>query len=206
MSGLIIKKFRERNNYSQKELAQILDVSVRTIARWEQNNTKPNSDELKRLATLLSVTEDEILSDADTEIITSSEQTNQDLIAKISDSVDNLVTGQETINASLTSNRDEYSKKQNELIRELQNQNQQLLSKLDEQSRLIESYKKTLVSSKTELRHKRIRTSIIIGTCLIVMVVIICTWIYVLNHGLSGEHIVEGTCVTSGHIYYKTDD
>ena len=61
MSGLIIKKFRERNNYSQKELAKILDVSVRTIARWEQNNTKPNSDELKRLATLLSVTEDEIL-------------------------------------------------------------------------------------------------------------------------------------------------
>ncbi len=205
MSGLIIKKYRERNNYSQKELAQILDVSVRTIARWEQNNTKPNSDELKRLATLLSVTEDEILSDANSDIITSSEQSNQDLIAKISDSVDNLVTGQETINASLTSNRDEYSKKQNELIRELQNQNQQLLSKLDEQSRIIESYKKTLVSSKTEQKHKRIRTSVIIGTCLIVMVVIICTWIYVLNHGFSSEHIVEGTCVTSGHIYYKTD-
>lgn len=68
MSGLIIKKFRERNNYSQKELAKILDVSVRTIARWEQNNTKPNSDELKRLATLLSVTEDEILSDTDINI------------------------------------------------------------------------------------------------------------------------------------------
>ena len=95
MSGLIIKKFRERNNYSQKELAQILDVSVRTIARWEQNNTKPNSDELKRLATLLSVTEDEILSDANSDIITSSEQSKQDLIAKISDSVDNLVSGQE---------------------------------------------------------------------------------------------------------------
>ena len=203
MSGLIIKKFRERNNYSQKELAKILDVSVRTIARWEQNNTKPNSDELKRLATLLSVTEDEILNDTDINI--SSEQSNQDLIAKISDSVDNLVTGQETINASLTSNRDEYSKRQNELIRELQNQNQQLLSKLDEQSRIIESYKKTLVSSKTEQKHKRIRTSVIIGTCLIVMLVIICTWIYVLNHGFSSEHIVEGTCVTSGHIYYKTD-
>ena len=203
MSGLIIKKFRERNNYSQKELAKILDVSVRTIARWEQNNTKPNSDELKRLATLLSVTEDEILNDTDINI--SSEQSNRDLIAKISDSVDNLVTGQETINASLTSNRDEYSKRQNELIRELQNQNQQLLSKLDEQSRIIESYKKTLVSSKTEQKHKRIRTSVIIGTCLIVMLVIICTWIYVLNHGFSSEHIVEGTCVTSGHIYYKTD-
>ncbi len=105
MSGLIIKKFRERNNYSQKELAKILDVSVRTIARWEQNNTKPNSDELKRLATLLSVTEDEILSDKDTEINTSSEQSKQDLIAKISDSVDNLVSGQEKQDA-LSGNAD----------------------------------------------------------------------------------------------------
>lgn len=169
MSGLIIKKFRERNNYSQKELAKILDVSVRTIARWEQNNTKPNSDELKRLATLLSVTEDEILSDTDINI--SSEQSNQDLIAKISDSVDNLVSGQETINESLTSNRDEYIKRQNELIQELRNQNADLLERL-------ENNNKTYNLQRELLRQKKIRNAILIGFALtIIVIVIVFIWI-----------------------------
>lgn len=204
MSGLIIKKFRERNNYSQKELAKILDVSVRTIARWEQNNTKPNSDELKRLATLLSVTEDEILSDTDINI--SSEQSNQDLIAKISDSVDNLVSGQETINESLTSNRDEYIKRQNELICELQNQNKQLLSKLDEQSEIIKSYKSALDLSKTELRHKRVRTIVIIATCLIVLIIIVGTWLYIWNHGLTDKEYIEGSYVAGEQVFFETND
>lgn len=204
MSGLIIKKFRERNNYSQKELAKILDVSVRTIARWEQNNTKPNSDELKRLATLLSVTEDEILSDTDINI--SSEQSNQDLIAKISDSVDNLVSGQETINEFLTSNRDEYIKRQNELICELQNQNKELLSKLDEQSEIIESYKSALDLSKTELRHKRVRTIVIIATCLIVLIIIVGTWLYIWNHGLTDKEYIEGSYVAGEQVFFETND
>lgn len=204
MSGLIIKKFRERNNYSQKELAKILDVSVRTIARWEQNNTKPNSDELKRLATLLSVTEDEILSDTDINI--SSEQSNQDLIAKISDSVDNLVSGQETINESLTSNRDEYIKRQNELICELQNQNKQLLSKLDEQSKTIDSYKNALDLSKIELSHKRIRTIVIITTCLIVLIIIVGTWLYIWNHGLTDKEYIEGSYVAGEQVFFETND
>lgn len=171
MSGLRIKQFRERNKYSQKDLASILDVSVRTIARWEQNNTKPNSDELKKLATLMGVSEDEILNDADTEFDSSTELTNQKLIAKISDSVENLVTGQDTINESLTSNRDEYIKKQNELIQELRKQNADLIEKLDTNN-------KTYNLQKELLRQKKIRNAILIGLAITIIVIIIFSiWI-----------------------------
>ena len=97
MSGLRIKLYREKNGYSQEDLARILDVTRRTVSRWEQNSSKPNEAELKRLATLIGVTEDEILSDED-DLIRPSKDAGQNILGKISDSVDNLVTGQEIIN------------------------------------------------------------------------------------------------------------
>lgn len=100
MSGLRIKLYREKNGYSQEDLARILDVTRRTVSRWEQNSSKPNEAELKRLATLLGVTEDEILSDED-DLISPSKDAGQNILGKISDSVDNLVTGQEIINERL---------------------------------------------------------------------------------------------------------
>ena len=90
---------------------------------------------------------------------------------------------------------DEYSKKQDELIRELQAQNKQLLSKLDEQSKVIESYKKELDLSVAELRHKKIRTTIIAVTCLIILIIVILTWLFIVNHGLSNRKYIEGTPV-----------
>ena len=86
-------------------------MTRRTVSRWEQNSSKPNGDELKRLATLLGVTEDEILSDED-DLIRPSKDAGQNILGKISDSVDNLVTGQEIINERLANNRDEYIDKQ----------------------------------------------------------------------------------------------
>ena len=163
MSGLRIKLYREKNGYSQEDLARILGVTRRTVSRWEQNSSKPNEAELKRLATLLGVTEDEILSDED-DLISPSKDAGQNILGKISDSVDNLVTGQEIINERLANNRDEYIDKQSELINSLQDQNKQLLSKLEEQSRLIESYKKAVDTSRIEIRHKRIRTAVLIFT------------------------------------------
>ena len=205
MSGLRIKLYREKNGYSQEDLARILGVTRRTVSRWEQNSSKPNGDELKRLATLLGVTEDEILSDED-DLIRSSEDAKQNILGKISNSVDNLVTGQEIINEILTNNRDEYIDKQSELIISLQNQNKQLLSKLEEQSRLIESYKKAVDISRIEIRHKRIRTAVLIITCLIVLALIFGTWLYVRNHGLLSNEYIEGSCVTSEPSYFDTDN
>ena len=205
MSGLRIKLYREKNGYSQEDLARILDVTRRTVSRWEQNSSKPNEVELKRLATLLGVTEDEILSDED-DLIRPSKDAGQNILGKISDSVDNLVTGQEIINERLVNNRDEYIDKQSELINSLQDQNKQLLSKLEEQSRLIESYKKAVDTSRIEIRHKRIRTAVLIITCLIVLALIFGTWLYVRNHGLLSNEYIEGSCVTSEPSYFDTDN
>ncbi|MBR4946935.1 MAG: helix-turn-helix transcriptional regulator [Clostridiales bacterium] len=188
MSGLRIKQYRENNNFSQEDLAGFLGVTRRTISRWEQNKSKPNADELSRVAKFIGVSEEELLSEDDTAYSTN-------VLERISDSVDNLVTGQETINESIVSKHDEYSKKQDELIKELQAQNKQLLSKLDEQSRAVESYKKALDLSVAELRHKKIRTTIVAVTCLIILIIVILTWLFVVNHGLSNRKYIEGTPV-----------
>lgn len=188
MSGLRIKQYRENNNYSQEDLAGFLGVTRRTISRWEQNKSKPNADELSRVAKFIGVSEEELLSEDDTAYSTN-------VLERISDSVDNLVTGQETINESIVSKHDEYSKKQDELIKELQAQNKQLLSKLDEQSRAVESYKKALDLSVAELRHKKIRTTIVAVTCLIILIIVILTWLFIVNHGLSNRKYIEGTPV-----------
>ena len=185
MSGLIIKKFRERNNYSQKELASILDVSVRTIARWEQNNTKPNSDELKKLATLLGVTEVEILNDTDTDINSSTEQSNQNLIAKISDSVDNLVTGQDTINKSIISSRDEFQARQTELIRELQNQNAELLRKLEDNDRKQEA-------QKALLKQRRIKLAVMISLAILIILLVAAFLWYLATYGTNPDELLAG--------------
>ena len=203
MSGLMIKIYREKSGYSQEDLAKILHVTRRTVSRWEQNSSKPNGDELTRLATLMGVTEDELLSDEDELSVLSNNK--QNVLDKISDSVDNLVTGQEAINESLTNN-DVYFKKQNKLIKELQDQNKLLLSKLEEQSDLIETYKKALDLSKIEIRHKRIRTIIVAITCLIILALVLGTWCWVRNVGLGNHEFIMGSIVTSEPSYFDTDN
>ena len=88
MSGLRIKQYRENNNYSQEDLAGFLGVTRRTISRWEQNKSKPNADELSRVAKFIGVSEEELLSEDDTACSTN-------VLERISDSVDNLVSGQD---------------------------------------------------------------------------------------------------------------
>ena len=205
MSGLMIKIYREKSGYSQEDLAKILHVTRRTVSRWEQNSSKPNGDELTRLATLMGVTEDELLSDED-DLIRPSKDAGQNILSKISDSVDNLVTGQEMINERLANNRDEYIDKQSELINSLQDQNKQLLSKLEEQSRLIESYKKAVDISSIEIRHKRIRTIIVAITCLIILALVLGTWCWVRNVGLGNHEFIMGSIVTSEPSYFDTDN
>ena len=186
LSGLRIKQFREKNHYSQEELAAILNVTRRTISRWEQNNSKPNADELSKIAILIGVTEEELVSDDDISY------SSANVLERITDGVDNLVSGQEYISKSIESNRDEYGKKQDELIKELQTQNKLIFSKLDEQSGTIESYKKALDLSAIELRHKKIRTIIIVITCLIILLLVFLTWLYLVNHGISNKTFIEG--------------
>ena len=199
MSGLKIKRYREEKHYSQEELASLLGVTRRTISRWEQNSSKPNADELSKIAKFIGVTEEELLSDED--MLNSSSK----VLDRISDGVDNLVSGQETINESIVSNRDEYGKKQDELINALQMQNSQLLSKLDEQAAVIESYKQELVIDRKDSRHKIIIISIVSFTCLLILILAFFTWLYWMNHGF-GKDGKEGMAKTETPSYFEIDD
>ena len=196
--GERIKQYRQDNNYSQRDLAGILNVNVRTVVRWEQDKTKPNQEDLKRISSLIGLTEEELLNDSEDSGTFSGKVKKQGCIEKISEGVDNLVSGQESLNESLLSNRDT-------LISELQNTNNRLLLKIDEQSKIIESYKKELDLSRMELRHKRIRTIAIVSVCLFAIVMLFITWLYWRNNGISGDPI-EGTAGVGTPSYFEIDD
>ena len=198
MSGVRLKKYRLDNNYSQKELANILGVSARTVVRWEQNTTRPSPDEAQRIAAIIGVTADELVNDEDESENSLNNTTKQELLNRISDSVDNLVTGQETINSSLLSNRQEDDIRQDRLIRELKEQNEQLLLK-------IESYEKALDNNKFLIRHKRVQTSVIVITCIIILALVIAAWINWNNHGFDNKYAM-GSIETGTPSYFVIDD
>ena len=126
MFGTRIREFRLQKGYSQKDLAKLLDVNVRTVSRWEQNTNRPNPEELGKIAKLIGISEEELFTDT-TEDSDHYYDYKHNILDRISDSVDNLVTGQENINGSLLSNRDEFIRKQDEVIKELKSQNETLL-------------------------------------------------------------------------------
>lgn len=56
-----IKALRGRKGYSQDELSQVSQLSLRTIQRIESGETEPRGDTVKRLANALGVTPDELI-------------------------------------------------------------------------------------------------------------------------------------------------
>ncbi|GAA3567794.1 helix-turn-helix domain-containing protein [Snuella lapsa] len=56
-----VKELRTRKGFSQEILAEISGLSLRTIQRIENNETVPRGDTLKRLATALNTSPDEIV-------------------------------------------------------------------------------------------------------------------------------------------------
>ncbi len=198
LSGLKIKQYRLKKNYSQKELAKLFGVSARTVLRWEQNTNKPSPEEAQRVASIIGITVEELLSDEDDVTEHISDETKRSVLDRLSDSVDNLVTGQETINETLVSNQGKDDKRQEEIIGELRKQNELILSEMA-------TYRESFDSRESELRHRRIRTVIIVVTCLIVLTLVICTWIYWMNNGFVGKD-KEGPAEMGTPSYYEIDD
>ncbi len=54
---------RNSRNWSQKELAEALSVSVETVARWENGQAVPTHEELLSLSKLFGVTADYLFGD-----------------------------------------------------------------------------------------------------------------------------------------------
>lgn len=191
MQGCRLRQFRTEKGYSQKDIAQILDVTTRTVSRWEQNNNQPSPDELEKLAKLMGTTVEELNND-------SADDAKQNVLDKIFDGVDNLVSGQDSINESLLLNRDEYIKKQDEILAELRNQNDDLKSELS-------SYKKELDITKNEMRHKRRITVIVAVTCVLILALVFGTWLYWRNFG-EGNGILVGFDQMGTPSYSENDD
>ena len=59
-----LRKWRERKNYSQKEVAISLGVAPPQISKWEAGVTEPSLENLIKLAELYGVTLDEIVGHA----------------------------------------------------------------------------------------------------------------------------------------------
>jgi transcriptional regulator with XRE-family HTH domain len=62
--GPNIKSLRERDNLSQKELAEKLAVTPQAVSRWEQEAVEPSLGTLKKLSSLFNVSVDALLSDS----------------------------------------------------------------------------------------------------------------------------------------------
>ncbi len=55
MIGKKIRKLRILNRISQKELAEKLGVSQRTVSRWEREETEPSASQLKNISKVFNI-------------------------------------------------------------------------------------------------------------------------------------------------------
>ncbi len=51
----ILKSLREKNNFTQEQLAERVQVTRQAISRWETGETQPNTDTLKILSQIFDV-------------------------------------------------------------------------------------------------------------------------------------------------------
>ena len=61
--GNKIKEYRESNQMTQKDVAEILNVEPGTISKYESGMIEPNIESLKRLAETFNITIDELIKD-----------------------------------------------------------------------------------------------------------------------------------------------
>ena len=61
MDGKRIHDLRRENNYTQKELATILQVDFRTVSFWETERFEPNIEQLIKICDTFNVSADYLL-------------------------------------------------------------------------------------------------------------------------------------------------
>lgn len=60
--GKRIAQLRKEKNFTQEDLAQLMEVSAQAVSKWENDLTCPDISSLPKLAQILGVTVDELLS------------------------------------------------------------------------------------------------------------------------------------------------
>ena len=57
----MIKEYRIKNNYTQEQLAEIINISPRQLQRIEKNEDKTKIETIKKIIKVLSIPDEEIL-------------------------------------------------------------------------------------------------------------------------------------------------
>ena len=65
--GQFIKTTRKEKNLTQREVAESLSISEKTVSKWETDNALPAIDSLKLISELFHVSIDDLISDGDIE-------------------------------------------------------------------------------------------------------------------------------------------
>lgn len=60
--GKFIAQLRQENNYAQENLAEKLDISNRSISKWECGVCLPDSNNMTKLCKLFNISYNELLS------------------------------------------------------------------------------------------------------------------------------------------------
>lgn len=226
MFGEQLKSYRMKNGYSQKRMAEILGVSSRTIIRWEQNCTEPDQEEIKRISSKLNLNEGRFLFDEDRSVSFVSSLSNSKDLARINDNINNLISRQDALSETIAS----YCSEQANIIRELKDQNQKLMDKLEEQAAVISSCEIALDMNEfgkgRKKAHKKalaICGSVAAAVILLVGGVVLNKNVsmgnkedeasnmslyefkQILNNGYTGE-IIEGPIIMGTPTYFEIDD
>lgn len=56
-----LKKLRKENGITQEQLAEKLNISRQSVAKWERGQSLPNITNLKEIAMIFNITTDELL-------------------------------------------------------------------------------------------------------------------------------------------------
>lgn len=57
----MIKEYRIKNNYTQEQLAEIINISPRQLQRIEKNEDKTKIETIKKIIKVLKIPDEEIL-------------------------------------------------------------------------------------------------------------------------------------------------
>lgn len=88
MIGNNIRILRQKNNLTQKQLADKLNISLQSVAHYEANRRNPDPYMLQRIAQLFNVSTDYLLDNKISEEFREQTEENQELLKNISNNLD----------------------------------------------------------------------------------------------------------------------
>lgn len=141
--------YRRREGLSQLQLAEKLGVSRQTIVRWENNANVPSDYEIKKIASLMGITEQHLLYDDDQNIVKEPVSGFEEVVNDISYGVNEQRKVLEDISSKQITSKDLEALKQ----------------PLDRSKEQIEI-------QKAILRQKKIRNIVLIIAVIIVLIMI----------------------------------